>query len=112
MCIMRWLIVLSIFCASNVMAQEATPSPEPITTIERCISAPSEPPKDWRFDGTLITYKPSDGIYGFRADFPSRYYIAFDNDTEYGRFGSLSPDGRWFADYVGRKEYTDSMMFN
>jgi len=112
---MRWFVVLislGVFYVTNVAAQEATATAESMHIIERCIESPSEPAADWRFDGTLITYKEGDGIYGFRADFPSRYYIAFDNDTEYGRLGSFSPDGRWFADYVGRREYEYSWMFN
>lgn len=112
---MRWLVTLilcSVICVTNIAAQEATATAESKPIIERCIEAASEPSPDWRFDGTIITYKRGDGIYGFRADFPSRYYIAFDNDTEYGRFGSFSPDGHWFASYLGREEYEYSWFFN
>lgn len=103
--------LLTFLSGWAVTAQEATPPAKPDDVIERCVMI-AEPTDSWTFDGTIITYRPGDGIHGFRADTPSRYYIAFDNDSEYGRFGALSPDGQWFATYLGRMENTFSLQFN
>lgn len=102
------LLFLSVIAVGFPNPQQATPPP----VVERCITSFTESPTDWTFDGTIITYRRGDGIHGFRADTPSRYYIAFDSDTEYGQFGALSPDGHWLASFIGRREYTYSMMFN
>src|SRR5687768_12769584 len=102
--LLKILMLATFICGQLVAAQEETLPPNSEGVIERCITKPTEPSDQWRFDGTIITYQMGDGIHGFRADTPSRYYIAFDNDAQYGSSGSLSPDGRWFASYLGRME--------
>ncbi len=94
------MFLLLGFCVGTSAAQDSTPFP----IIERCITAPTEPPDDWTFEGTIITFRQGDGVHGFRADSSSRYYIAFDSQTEYARFGSLSPDGKWFVSFIGGSE--------
>ncbi len=111
-CLFTYVFLISFMGLQVVTAQEATPSVSSETVIERCITRPTEPADEWRFDGTIITYRQGDGIHAFRDDTPSRYYLAFDNDSEYGESGALSPDGRWLATYLGRKEFEYSWMFN
>jgi hypothetical protein len=110
-------LIALLICLTSVAVVAAQPPPpfplsEDQTIIERCITAPAEPPDDYSFEGTIVTFNSVDGLHGFRMDTPSRYYIAFSNDTEYSRFGAFSPDGRWFASYLGRMEREYSMMFN
>jgi len=97
------LFAISLFATHTATAQDATTLPEAWEIVERCITTPTEPPDDWTFDGTIITYRYRDGVHGFRSDTPSRYYIAFDNGTEYGQAGSFSPNGQWFAVYTGHQ---------
>jgi WD40 repeat protein len=108
---MRSLLTLLILLliSASAAAQEATPetSPEGWEVVQRCITAPSEPPEHWTFEGTIFTYKPNDGVHAFRADVPSRYYIAFESASEFASGGAFSPDGRWFAVPAGREEYAN-----
>jgi hypothetical protein len=113
----RSILITLLLCLTSVAIVTAQPLPpfaldEDQTIIERCITTTAELPDDYHFEGTIVTFRIQDGLHGFRADTPSRYYIAFSNDTEYSQFGSFSPDGRWFASYLGRMEREYSMMFN
>src|SRR5690606_28022531 len=97
--IMRYLLTFLtlLLISASTAAQEATPeiSPQGWEVVQRCITAPSEPPEGWTFEGTIFTYRGS--VHGFRADLPSPYYIAFGSDTEFGGAGTFSPDGLWYA---------------
>ncbi|MBW4438950.1 MAG: hypothetical protein KME04_17565 [Pleurocapsa minor GSE-CHR-MK-17-07R] len=104
------LLFIGFMLRFEPMSSFQTPVPEQI--VERCISAPTEPDASWIFEGTIMTFRRSDGIHGFRSDTPSRYYIAFDNDTEFGRFGAVSPDGQWFASFIGTRESVYSLSFS
>jgi hypothetical protein len=90
--LLKILMLTTFICGQLVAAQEETPPPNFKAVIERCITKPTEPSDQWSFDGTIITYHMGDGIHGFRADTPSRYYISFDNDT-----GSLLTSAEWSA---------------
>lgn len=109
--LLQLLFLLTLFSGWSVASQEATPLSKSNNVIEKCVKI-AEPPDNWTFDGTIITYRWGDGLHGFRADTPSRYFIAFDDDATYLQFGALSPTGQWLASYVGRVEQTYSMMFN
>ena len=102
---MRHLILILFALITTIAihhthAQETTPEPYPI--VERCLTDLREPPDEWTFEGTIVTYRLRDGVHGFRSDFPTRYYIAFDSQSEFASSGSFSPDGQWFAIPVGR----------
>lgn len=111
---MRSLLTLLalLLISASAAAQEATPetSPEGWEVVQRCITAPSEPPEGWTFEGTIFTYR-SDGIRGFKADVSSPYLIAFQSDNEFGGAGTFSPDGRWYALPRGHTGVT-SMLWN
>lgn len=101
---MRYLILILFALITtvtiyNTHAQDATPEPIPI--VERCLIDLREPPPEWTFEGTIVTFRGGDGVHGFRSDFSSRYYIAFDSESEFSSSGSFSPDGQWFATYGG-----------
>ena len=85
------LFVCFLISVTSAFAQD-------MEVVEQCITDFREPPDDWTFDGTIITYG-YDGLYGFRSDIASRYFIDF--SSTYLRFGSFSPDGQWFAYYSG-----------
>ncbi|HLU11821.1 MAG TPA: hypothetical protein VK003_19260, partial [Oceanobacillus sp.] len=103
---MRYLLTFLtlLLISASAAAQDATP--EGWEVVQRCITAPSEPPEGWTFEGTIFTYRGS--VHGFRADLPSPYYIAFGSDTEFGGAGTFSPDGRWYALPRGRTRRTDT----
>lgn len=92
----RQLLLLLVFFLISVISTFA----QDIEVVEQCIIDFREPPDNWTFEGTIITYG-HDGLYGFRADTSSRYFIAFNNNREFARFGSLSSDGKWFATFRG-----------
>ncbi len=94
--------IITTLAIHNTHAQETTPEPYPI--VERCLTDLREPPDGWAFEGTIVTFRARDGVHGFRSDFPTRYYIAFDSASEFIGSGSFSPDGQWFATYVGKIE--------
>ncbi len=101
---MKPLLLFLVFalCSLNLVhAQDAEGWP----IVQRCIERATEPPDDWTFAGTIFTFKRGDGLHAYRADVPSRYYIAFDSDSELAIVGAFSPDGRWFAVPAGRSEY-------
>ncbi|HUN09496.1 MAG TPA: hypothetical protein PLQ56_23025 [Aggregatilineales bacterium] len=116
---MRHLILIlfalvTTLAIHHTHAQETTPELYPI--IERCLTDLREPPDEWTFEGTIVTFRGGDGVHGFRSDFPTRYYIAFNSDTEFSGSGSFSPDGQWFATYIGETYYanmiSDSISVN
>jgi len=88
------LLILLCLVASTALAQEPTEEP---TVIKQCITEFVEPPNNWTFDGTIFTY--GNGLHAFRSDADSRYFVAFHD--EYLASGAFSPDGQWFAHYVG-----------
>lgn len=89
-------LCLSILYAVTMRTALAQ-TPLPTNTSETgCISQPTPKPEGWTFDGTIFTFRPGDGLHGFRADYPSRYYVAFSSNGE-AAYGSFSPDGRYFA---------------
>lgn len=92
------LLLLACFLISvtSTFAQD-------IEVVEQCITDFREPPDDWTFDGTIITFKQGDGVHGFRADTPSRYYIAFNGIGEFS--GAFSPNGHWLATYLGGRTF-------
>ena len=60
------VLLFGIIVVNTVTAQD-------IGVIEQCVTDYVEPPDDWTFDGTLITFRKYDGVHGFRADTSSRY---------------------------------------
>ena len=100
------LLAALLFVVSPLAAQE-TPEATDWTTEQRCITAPSQPPEGWTYDGVIFTFIPGDGVHARRADMDTPYYIAFDSDSEFGHAGLFSPDGRWFAVPAGHSAWTD-----
>jgi hypothetical protein len=99
-------LVFALFSLNLSYAQEATPEAEGWPVVQRCIEQATEPPDGWTFEGTIFTHgRFMDGVHAYRADVPSRYYVAFDSQSEFAEVGALSPDGRWFAVPHGRTEY-------
>jgi hypothetical protein len=103
------LLIVLLFSASLVSAQE-TPDATHWTTIQRCITAPSQPPEGWTYDGVIFTYTPGDGVHARRADVATPYYVAFDGDSEFASPGKLSPDGKWLAVAAGHSSWTDMTL--
>lgn len=102
---MKALVLLLTICFLAVLplsAQEATPT---YRTETRCITQPTPKPEGWTFEGTIFTYSSGFGLHGFRADYPTRYYVAFSANNE-AAYGSFSPDGRYFV--VDRFEQQDT----
>ncbi len=93
----RLLCSLIVLLFTMPAAAQETPTPSDWTTEQRCITAPSQPPEGWTYDGVIFTFKPGDGIHARRADMPTPYYIALDSQGEFGSVGNFSPDGKWFA---------------
>ncbi len=108
--LLPFLVVL-LFTLHAVSAQE-TPEASDWTTVQRCITAPSQPPSGWTYDGVIFTFKSGDGIHARRADVATPYYVAFDSDSEFGASGSFSPDGKWFAVPEGRKAKAPTTMLD
>ncbi len=90
------LLAALLFVVSPLAAQE-TPEPTDWTTEQRCITAPSQPPEGWTYDGVIFTFIPGDGIHARRADMDTPYYVAFDSDSEFGAVRSILAGWEWFA---------------
>lgn len=88
-------LILMLVVAVTVIADDDLETPWPIE--ERCIGEPIQPPDDWTFDGTIIAQGPL-GIHGMSTQWETPQVLAFsDNWIGVGGFGTLSPDGRWYA---------------
>lgn len=100
----RWLkplfLLLGLILVGVASAHENTPLEIPPVT-QRCVSIENNPPDDWTFEGTIITYEEK-GIHGFRADMSTGYYIAFDGHKQFVASGTFSPDGQWFISFWGK----------
>jgi hypothetical protein len=96
------LLLTVLLCVARVplIAQDADAG---WPVVERCVGAPTTPPADWMFEGTILMT----GDYGLHAindalDTP--YVIAFNSgwlET------ALSPDGHWFAALEGTSQVLD-----
>jgi WD40 repeat protein len=102
---MLFLIATLLLIPRLVFAQETPETPE-WTTEQRCVTTFAEPPEGWTYDGVIFTFRQGDGVHARRADVPTRYYVAFDGESEFGSLGSFSPDGRWFAVPAGHVYFT------
>jgi WD40 repeat protein len=92
-----FLLLLILLLSTSLASAQATPESTNWTTEQRCITAPSQPPQGWTYDGVIFTFRPGDGVHARRADVATPYYVAFDSVGEYAWAGSFSPDGHWFA---------------
>lgn len=106
--ILAALLALPMIAFAQEVTSTATPDPTngwPV--VERCVTDVREPDADWTFEGTIITFRPGDGVHAFRADVPTRYYLAYDNYVEAGSGATISPDGRWLAVMRGDTDFTE-----
>lgn len=97
------LLLLSI---SIVHAQEATATPDTLwPVVEQCMGAPTKPPQDWSYDGTILMTGYA-GIHGVNTKWDTPRVLVFLGEKDiFG--GALSPDGKWYASPIGWTEYTD-----
>ncbi len=103
--IIALLTLLSI--GSPIYAQEATATPDTGWPIEeRCVGAPTKPPKGWSYDGTILMTGYA-GIHGVNAKWDTPRVLIFLDDNELWG-GSLSPDGKWYASPYGTRETTET----
>jgi len=91
---MRLIYTLTLLAISTVFAGDAPPV-WPVE--ERCVVESTQPPDDWSFEGTIIATGWA-GIHGMNAAWDSPHILAFnDHWIAEGGYGTLSPDGRWYA---------------
>jgi len=104
------IFVVLIFSAAFVSsAQEDVPTPvlgDGWSLEKRCLTEPTLPPENWKFDGTLL-YRHRFGIGGLNADWETTRVLVFTNVARPGHdlfSGSLSPNLRWLAVAEGDRQ--------
>jgi hypothetical protein len=97
-------LLLLFFALSPAAAQESPDAGWPIE--ERCIGAPTAPPDDWTYSGTILMTGNS-GIHGVNAAWETPHVLTFLNDTDLWG-GALSPDGNWYASPRGNFTITET----
>ena len=96
-------LVLLLVGAAIIHAQEATAVPDAGWPVEeRCVSAPTKPPKGWSYDGTILM-KGHAGIHGVNAKW-DRPHVVVPLGIKDVQGGALSPDGKWYASPYGRTD--------
>ncbi len=98
---------IAIARVSVIDAQEATTTPDAGWPVEeRCVSAPTKPPKGWSYDGTILMTGYA-GIHGVNAKWDTPHILVFLGDNDLWG-GALSPDGKWYASPYGHIEVTET----
>jgi hypothetical protein len=96
-------LISLLFGVSVIYAQEAIAMPDAGWPMEeRCVGAPTKPPKGWSYEGTLFTQdsgmysEDGGGFHAIRQQVATPYYVTM-NGKNIVYAGALSPDGKWFA---------------
>jgi hypothetical protein len=92
------LVLLLLLGAPFIYAQEATVEPDAGWPVEeRCVGAPTKPPKDWSYDGTILMTGER-GIHAMRSDWETTHVVSSIRWLNVIPGGAgLSPDGKWYA---------------
>lgn len=92
----RLICVLILFlAAANTALANDSEVAWPIE--ERCVNEATQPPDSWTFEGLIIA-DGWGGIHGMRGEWDVPHVLAFrDGWISEGGYGTVSPDGRWYA---------------
>lgn len=89
------MLIYALIGTINAYADVDPETPWPVE--QRCVPDPIQPPEDWTFEGTIIATGWA-GIHGMNAAWDTPQVLAFkDGWITQGGFGTLSPNGRWYA---------------
>ncbi len=103
------LVSLLLLGAPVLHAQDATDTPDAGWPVEeRCVGAPTKPPKGWSYDGTILMTGYA-GIHGVNAKWDTPRVLAKLSDKDVWG-GALSPDGKWYASPYGERFTTESLQ--
>ncbi|MFN8530959.1 MAG: hypothetical protein U0670_20330 [Anaerolineae bacterium] len=108
----KWLTLL-ILCLlftiiGSVSADDDPTTPYPVE--RRCVDAPTFPPDDWTYPGTLL-FSGYAGIHGMRAEWETPHVLAAfsPHHQQVPLYGyQISPDQNWIAVPYGHREVEPS----
>ncbi|MDX1992557.1 MAG: hypothetical protein SF029_09210 [bacterium] len=90
-----FFLISILLVAGTAFADDDPETPWPLE--ERCVSVTTQPSEEWTFEGTIVATGWA-GIHGMNAAWGTPQILAFDDGwITSGGFGTLSPDGRWYA---------------
>lgn len=110
---MRFLILFILALLTTPAVAQHTADSIGWPVVERCIGAPTIPPEDWAFEGTLLMTSNL-GIHAYRPEWDTPRVVGFFNQNSAGDIpivgGQLSPDGKWYVAPMG--EHFVEISFN